>query len=56
MHQRLRQTEERFRVALAHSRITVFEQDAEGRYRWIYNPPLGADPDDDSREGRADAE
>jgi PAS domain S-box-containing protein len=41
VHQRLRQTEERFRVALAHSRVTVFEQDLEGRYRWIYNPPLG---------------
>ncbi len=43
VHQRLRQTEERFRVALAHSNITVFEQDIEGRYRWIYNPPLGYD-------------
>lgn len=40
-HQKLRQTEERFRVALAHSSITIFEQDVEGRYRWIYNPPLG---------------
>jgi PAS domain S-box-containing protein len=38
-HQRLRQTEERFRVALAHSQITLFEQDARGRYRWVYNPP-----------------
>ncbi len=44
VHQRLRQTEERFRVALAHSNITLFEQDADGRYRWIYNPPLGYDP------------
>jgi PAS domain S-box-containing protein len=41
IHQKLRQTEERFRVALAHSRVTLFEQDLEGRYRWIYNPPLG---------------
>ncbi|HEY6003657.1 MAG TPA: ATP-binding protein, partial [Anaeromyxobacter sp.] len=41
VHQRLRQTEERFRVALAHSDTTLFEQDAEGRYRWVYNPPLG---------------
>ncbi len=46
MHQRLRQTEERFRVALAHSSITLFEQDAEGRYRWIYNPPLGYQADE----------
>lgn len=44
VHRRLRQTEERFRVALAHSGITVFEQDREGRYHWIYNPPLGLDP------------
>jgi PAS domain S-box-containing protein len=45
VHQRLRLTEERFRVALAHSNITVFEQDAEGRYRWIYNPPFGYEAD-----------
>ncbi len=41
VHRKLRQTEERFRVALAHSNITLFEQDGEGRYTWIYNPPLG---------------
>ncbi|GEJ55541.1 sensor histidine kinase [Anaeromyxobacter diazotrophicus] len=41
VHQKLRETEERFRVALAHSNITLFEQDAGGRYRWVYNPPLG---------------
>ncbi len=41
MHRKLQQTEQRFRVALAHSNITVFEQDADGRFRWIYNPPLG---------------
>jgi PAS domain S-box-containing protein len=46
VHQRLRQTEERFRIALAHSNVTLFEQDAEGRYRWIYNPPLGYDASD----------
>ncbi len=40
VHQKLRQTEERFRVALAHSNVTLFEQ-ADGRYRWIYNPPFG---------------
>ncbi len=39
VHQKLKQTEERFRVALAHSKIMLFEQDAEGRYRWVYNPP-----------------
>ncbi len=41
VHRRLRETEERFRVALAHSKITLFEQDADGRYRWVYNPLLG---------------
>jgi len=41
VHRMLRATEERFRVALAHSAITLFEQDAEGRYRWVYNPPVG---------------
>jgi PAS domain S-box-containing protein len=46
VHQRLRQTEERFRVALEHSKITLFEQDAESRYCWIYNPPAGLQPDE----------
>jgi PAS domain S-box-containing protein len=41
VHQQLRQTEERFRVALAHSNITLFEQDLDGVYRWVYNPPPG---------------
>lgn len=39
VHQKLRQTEERFRVALAHSSVTLFEH-VDGRYRWIY-PPSG---------------
>jgi formate hydrogenlyase transcriptional activator len=34
----LRQNEERFRVALKDSPITVFNQDRELRYTWIYNP------------------
>lgn len=34
----LRQSEERFRVALKNSPITVFNQDCELRYTWIYNP------------------
>ncbi len=41
VHQRLRQTEERIRVALAHSDITLFERDLGLRYRWLYNPPFG---------------
>jgi two-component system, sensor histidine kinase and response regulator len=34
----LRQNEERFRVALKDSPITVFNQDRDLRYTWIYNP------------------
>ncbi|HEY3973198.1 MAG TPA: sigma 54-interacting transcriptional regulator [Candidatus Sulfotelmatobacter sp.] len=33
-------SEERFRVALKDSPITVFNQDCELRYTWIYNPQL----------------
>ena len=36
----MRQSEERFRVALKDSPITVFSQDCELRYTWIYNPQL----------------
>ena len=36
----LRQNEERFRVALKDSPITVFNQDRDLRYTWIYNPQL----------------
>ena len=36
----LRQSEQRFRVALQDSPITVFNQDAELRYTWMYNPQL----------------
>ncbi len=34
----LRQSEERFRVALKDSPITVFNQDRDLRYTWLYNP------------------
>ena len=34
----LRQNEERFRVALKDSPITVFNHDRKLRYTWIYNP------------------
>ena len=37
--QALRQSEERLRVALKNSPITVFNQDRELRYTWIYNNP-----------------
>ncbi len=36
----LQQSEERFRVALKDSPITVFSQDRDLRYTWIYNPHL----------------
>ena len=35
-----RRSEERFRVALKDSPITVFNQDRDLRYTWIYNPQL----------------
>jgi len=36
----IRRSEERFRVALKDSPITVFSQDLNLRYTWIYNPHL----------------
>jgi formate hydrogenlyase transcriptional activator len=38
--QSLVESEERFRVALKDSPITVFNQDLDLRYTWIYNPQL----------------
>jgi len=38
----LRQSEERFRVALKNSQITVFNQDRNLRYTWMYNSQLPA--------------
>ncbi|MDX2230744.1 MAG: PAS domain S-box protein [Leptolyngbyaceae cyanobacterium bins.349] len=42
----LRQSEERLRVALVNSPITVFNQDRELRYTWIYNPALNYQSDE----------
>ena len=36
----LRRNVERFRVALKDSPITVFNQDRDLRYTWIYNPQV----------------
>ena len=36
----LRQSEQRFRVALRDSPISVFNQDRDLRYTWVYNPQL----------------
>jgi PAS domain S-box-containing protein len=41
LHQQLRQSEARFRVALDHANISVFETDLELRFRWGYNSMLG---------------
>jgi formate hydrogenlyase transcriptional activator len=48
-----RRNEERFRVALKDSPITVFSQDCDLRYTWIYNPQLYWR---DEAIGRTDAE
>ena len=37
----LADSDNRFRLALENSPITVFEQDLDLRYTWIYNPKLG---------------
>ncbi|QDL12105.1 hybrid sensor histidine kinase/response regulator [Brasilonema octagenarum UFV-E1] len=42
----LRQSEERFRVALKNSPIIVFNQDKELRYTWVYNANLGSTPEE----------
>ena len=44
----------RFELALENSGITVFEQDADLRYTYVYNPPPGTRPEDFL--GRTDAE
>jgi len=41
----LRQSEERFRIALRGSPVAVFSQDAELRHTWIYNPATGFTPE-----------
>ena len=38
LHQQLRESEERFRVALAHSQVSLFEVDRELRFRWAQLP------------------
>lgn len=38
LEQALRESEERMRIALKSSAITVYQQDRELRYTWIYNP------------------
>jgi PAS domain S-box-containing protein len=54
IEEELRQSEERFRVALKHSPIIVFNQDTELRYTWMYNPACGNNVED--VVGKLDAE
>jgi len=42
----LRQSEQRFRVALEGSPTTVFSQDRDLRYTWVYNPQEGMSEED----------
>jgi PAS domain S-box-containing protein len=42
----LRQSEQRFRVALEGSPTTVFSQDRDLRYTWVYNPQEGMTEED----------
>src|SRR5262249_26143232 len=46
LQEKLRQSEQRFRIALSRSNISVFEEDPEFRVKWIYNSPFGDDVTD----------
>ncbi len=50
----LRESEERFRTTLQHSSITVFNQDRDLRYTWVYNPQFVRTPEE--VVGKTDAE
>ena len=50
----LRLNAERLRVALEYSPTTVFNQDLQLRYTWVFNPPPGLDTD--WFNGKTDAE
>ena len=46
MARALRESEERFRLALRHSRVALFSQDRNLRYLWIYSPQTTHQPED----------
>jgi PAS domain S-box-containing protein len=46
LHRELKRSEQRFRVALAHTHVSVFETDGELRYTWVYNPMYGLKQED----------
>ncbi|MBP2298232.1 ATP-binding protein [Azospirillum picis] len=54
MARALRESEERFRLALRHSNVTLFSQDRDLRHLWVYCPRLDLRPE--RMIGRTDAE
>jgi len=54
--QALRNSNERFRVALSATALTVFNVDAKLRYTWVYNNPRDAHGDPLMRLGKRDDE
>lgn len=54
--QRLRQNEERFRVAIHNSPILVFNCDCDLRYTWVYNNAATGSLDDQWLVGKTDLE
>jgi PAS domain S-box-containing protein len=44
--EKLRESEERFRTAIRNSSITVFQQDRDLRFTWVYNPFPNLNPED----------
>ena len=46
LHQELKRSEQRFRVALAHTHVSVFETNRDLRYSWIFNPMFGLRAED----------
>jgi PAS domain S-box-containing protein len=53
---RLEESEARFRTALQNTPITVFQQDRDLRYTWVYNPVLGGPPTAETIVGKSDHE
>jgi PAS domain S-box-containing protein len=41
LHQQLLRSESRFRIALAHAKVAIFEEDTDFRIRTMYNPQMG---------------
>ena len=54
MARALRESEERFRMALRHSKVTLFTQDRDLRHQWVYCPQPDFRPE--RMIGRTDAE